>query len=138
MKYCCFLFVFIVSNVMANSQQLDSVDLGKGLGLTFTKSWIGKDVSTVIDVDNISKLILLKAVTSAPTNLDVSNIADSIKRATKFESRPPDLSKFIIWQALLIMKNGEYIHYQYDGKWIHIATENGGGFFRQNDELRYH
>ncbi len=114
---------------MVYSQQFDCLDLQGGPDLKQTRSWIGKDVSTVLKTDNISKLILLRSITSATVDIDIRNIVKSINKATKFELVNQYPGNFFSLQAVLLMNNGEYIYYQSTGDLRHITTETGGGFF---------
>lgn len=111
---------------------IDYVCLGSGIGLTLTPSWVGNDVSTVISMNDVSKIILLRAITSAPDEINIDNIVRSISKSTIFEQHELYFSEQISWQAILVLDGEEYIHYQSDGEWVHIETDSGGGFFRWN------
>lgn len=135
-KKCTYIFLAVlVLSCKAKSGQLETVNLtGSGLGAVITVPLLGVDVSSIIDVDNISKVILLKAITSAPVGIDVNNILKTIEKATVFESHDLYLSEKMVWQAILVTKQGEYIQYLSDGKWVHITFEGGGGFFKLDKE----
>ncbi|TEW51680.1 hypothetical protein [Psychromonas algicola] len=119
---------------MADNHQPQVVDLTINNG--DTESWIGKDVSSVITVDDISKVILLKTKTSAPTDINIRSILSSIEKATKFESHSlyfPELS--IIYEALLLTKKGKYIRYISTGELIRISLEDGDRVFKWHKEI---
>ena len=135
MRNVLIFFTIMLTDCMADNEQLETVDLtGNMFRPVVTKSWLGTDVSSVLDVDNISKVVLLKAITSASTSLDIHNILGTIEKSTQFESLIPDLYKQIIWQALLVTNTGEYILYESNGEWAHITLESGGGSFRWSRE----
>ena len=136
MKYLCIvLIVIITSSCMIKKQRFDHISLGDGLGLKLTKSWVGKEVSTLIETNDISKVILLRTITSAPDEIDVGHIINSIRNSTKFELRDElYFSENIIWQAVLLTHDGSYFYYQSDLEWIHIGSADGGGFFRMRGE----
>lgn len=118
---------------MANNHESEAVDLtGSTLGPVITESWLGKDVSSVIAVEDISKVILLKAMTSATSDIDIKNVLKSIEKATKFESHSLSISENITWQVLLLTKQGEYIQYIANGEWVYVTLESGYGFFKHN------
>jgi hypothetical protein len=117
-----------------DENNIDYECLGSGMGLTLTQSWVGNDVSTVIRTCDISKIILLRAVTSAPDEIDIDNILRSIAQSTIFELHDLYFSDQIIWEAVFFVKDGECLHYQSDGEWVHVETKNGGGFFKWNNK----
>jgi hypothetical protein len=119
-----------------NDNNIDYVCLGSGIGLTLTQSWVGNDVSTVIRPCDISKIILLRAITSAPDDIDIDNIVRSIAQSTIFELHDLYFSEQITWEAVFVVKDDEYLHYQSDGEWVHIETKGGGGFFKWNNKYQ--
>jgi hypothetical protein len=118
-----------------DDNNIDYVCLG-GIGLTLTQSWVGNDVSTIIRICDISKIILLRAMTSAPHDINISNIVRSIAKSTIFELHDLYFSEHITWEAVFVLKDDEYLHYQSDGEWVYIETKDGGGFFRWNDKYK--
>lgn len=117
---------------MAETNQPKTTDLtGGSLRTEITPSWLGKDVSSILTIDDISNVILLKAMTSATYDIDARNILKSIEKATKFESPSTNISEHIIWQALLVTKQGKYIHYLARDGWVYVTLENGAGTFKK-------
>lgn len=127
------LIAILQSGCMTKKENFDHAVLGRGLKLELTNSWVGKEVSSFIQIKDISKTILLKAITSAPAEIDLDYIVKTLKNSTKFEWRDKlSLSNNVIWQAVLLTRDGSYFYYQSDGHWIHLGSENGGGFFKSN------
>jgi len=123
---------------MAETNQPKTTDLtGGSLRAEITPSWLGKDVSSILTIDDISNVILLKAMTSATYDIDARNILKSIEKATKFESPSTKIPEHMIWQALLVTKQGKYIHYLAQGEWVHVTLENGAGIFKIYKEKLY-
>jgi len=126
---------------MSKEQSYDYINLGTSLGLNLTKAWVGEDVSKLIQANDVSKVILLKAFTSAPDDIDARNIMNSMKNSEKFELCNELCEKLfsyenIIWHAVLITKDGSYFSYKSDGKWIFIESKNGGGFFKWRNSYK--
>lgn len=99
----------------ANAGAAD-VDLAKALPARSPDfAWQGRTVAQVVPVEGIERLVLLKAVTSAPAALDMRNLRRMLRDAAGMplqapvdgERQPlqaggPDT----VWEAVLLMRDG--------------------------------
>jgi hypothetical protein len=70
------------------------------------QKWVGKKLSDVAPVANVSKLILLEAMTSAPLEIDTLNVFKTLETDLTFYHRDgkyPDLN--ITWRAIIVLKD---------------------------------
>lgn len=92
------------------------VDLAKAMPERPTQfAWHGRTVSQVVPVDGIERLVLLKAVTSAPGALDLRNLRRMLRDAAAMplqapgedERRPLQAGATdTVWEAVLLMRDG--------------------------------
>lgn len=92
----------------------DDVHLGKPRSAADPSRWEGRVLGEVIDVDAIARVILLRAVTSAPATLDLENVcralADSVGATLQAPpaARRHDLGlQEVIWHAVLLDRSGK-------------------------------
>lgn len=77
-------------------------------------AWQGKMLSEVLAVDEIASIVLLKAVTSAPPTLDLSNLRRMLGDASAAPLQAPGPRGFLqlgssdsTWEAVLLMRSGQ-------------------------------
>lgn len=101
--------------------------------------WIGKTVSSVLPVADIERIILTRAVTSAPPDIDFNNIRRMLESAQTLQGRSisaallPSIGKSGsgIWEAIIVMRSGDFIRFVADNDWVCISGVRGEGCFRQ-------
>ena len=99
----------------ANAGAAD-VDLAKAsLGRLAGFVWEGRTLSQVLQVEDIERLVLLKAVTSAPATLDMHNLRRMLRDAAGASLQAPQEGERhplqaggpdTIWEAVLLTRTG--------------------------------
>lgn len=103
--------------MVSGSAAAADVDLAKGAaGPAGGFAWEGRTLSQVLPVDDIERIVLLKAVTSAPAWLDLRNLRRMLGDAANASLRraDDDTGTFLqlggddtVWEAVLLTRTGE-------------------------------
>jgi hypothetical protein len=103
--------------LLAGDAVAADVDLAKSTPVRSYESvgaWHGKHLSQVLEVDDIARIVLLKAVTSAPATLDMANLRRMLTDAAGMPLQAPSMQALLqlgstesIWEAVLLMRSGE-------------------------------
>ena len=91
-------------------------------------TWINGKVSDVIQIEKIEKIILFRAITSAPSEIDALNIIGEIRRAAFVESDKIDIEP--IYEAV-ILADSMYFYVAIGNKYGVIQTKNNKGIFEK-------
>jgi len=99
--------------LMAGGAMAGDVHLGK-LPAADPASWQGRTLGDVVDAAQVERVILLRAVTSAPADLDLANVrrmlADGagaqMEASDSPRPLPPWRAREGIWHAVLLMRSG--------------------------------
>ncbi len=91
----------------------DDVHLGKP-PVADPASWQGRTLGEVVDAAQVERVILLRAVTSAPADLDLANVRRMLADGAGVPMEAPDPSRPLppwrardgIWHAVLLMRSG--------------------------------
>lgn len=102
--------------MVSGSAAAADVDLAKGgTGPAGGFAWEGQTLSQVLPVDDIERIVLLKAVTSAPASLDLRNLRRMLGDAAHAPlHRADDDARALlqwgghdtIWEAVLLTRTG--------------------------------
>jgi hypothetical protein len=102
--------------IASGSAAATDVDLAKtGPGRAEAFPWQGRTLSQVLPVDAIDRIVLLKAVTSAPADLDVRNLRGMLRDAASapLQAANDDERAFLqlggndtLWEAVLLTRAG--------------------------------
>ncbi len=104
--------------------------------------WVGKTVPDVLPADQIERIVLTRAITSAPPEIDLGNIrrmldsTRTLQRRSVAKSLMPPLgaNSDAIWEALVLMRSGEAIRFVADNEWICLIGTAGEGCYRQESD----
>lgn len=115
----------------APSRGAEDLDLAKAPLWRDRECWVGKSVHDVLPASAVSKVVLLRANTSAPADIDIANIRALLSDASHFERSPtaPDLSS-TIWEALLVTTDHRLLLLRVDREWALLVAPEGHGYFR--------
>ena len=103
-----------IASGSASATDVDLVKTGPGRAEAF--AWQGRTLSQVLPVDAIERIVLLKAVTSAPADLDLRNLRRMLRDAAGAPLRTADHdgqgfpqlgSNDTIWEAVLLTRAGD-------------------------------
>lgn len=90
------------------------VHLGKPAGGVATAPWHGLTVGEVLDPAQVQRIIVLRAVTSAPRELDLANLRRMLADSAHLPLRPPSMAaappwrtRDGIWHAVVLMQSGQ-------------------------------
>ncbi|TWT21183.1 hypothetical protein FQY83_07420 [Luteimonas marina] len=91
----------------------DDVHLGK-LPAADPASWQGRTLGEVVNAAQVERVILLRAVTSAPADLDLANVRRMLVEGADAQMEAPDPLRPLspwrardgIWHAVLLMRSG--------------------------------
>ncbi|MGJ4802594.1 hypothetical protein [Luteimonas sp. SDU82] len=90
------------------------VHLGKPLAGADPLRWRGMALGAVVDPAQVERIILLRAVTSAPRELDLANLRRILAASAPLRLEAPDAPppppwqpRQGIWHALLLMRSGQ-------------------------------
>lgn len=101
----------------AAAGDVDLANLGVVATTEPAADWAGRRLDEVLDLDGIERIVLVKAVTSAPGDIDLANVR-RILRAARGEAhggrgmRPGLLrmgSDDATWEGLLLMRSGDVL-----------------------------
>lgn len=113
----------VVTGMQGSALEGD-VDLVKSLHSSASSDWQGRVLADVLAIDDVQRLVLLKAVTSAPGDIDLANIRRMIEDAaaspldtTSSDSAPFNTgsglsgllswgSKDSVWEAVVLTRSG--------------------------------
>lgn len=105
----------VLGMAAANAGAAD-VDLAKALPAPASGfAWQGRTVAQVVAVEDIERLVLLKAVTSAPAALDMRNLRRMLRDAAAMPLQAPREAERqplqaggadTVWEAVLLMRDG--------------------------------
>ncbi|MBI2568573.1 MAG: hypothetical protein HYV63_16245 [Candidatus Schekmanbacteria bacterium] len=117
------------------------VDLAKNAMDREKQPWTGKLLAEVLPVAAVSRILLLKAVTSATADLDVANIHRLLSRNARFENPAfappadsPDFSTTVcIWEAVVELNDGRPFLLRVGGGWALLVSSAGHGYFRSQE-----
>jgi hypothetical protein len=94
--------------------------------------WENEEISKIFPVSEISRLILIKGITSAPAEIDSINILRILNSDATFqkntETKGPPTNA--VYEAVLIMKNGSCFLLRIAGDSGWISSEAGHGYFK--------
>ena len=104
--------------------------------------WVGKAVSSVLPVAGIERIILTRAITSATTDIDLHNIRRMLESGQSLQGRsagavllpPLGANGSGIWEAIIVMRSGEFIRFVADNEWVCLSGTTGEGCFRQKED----
>ena len=101
-------------------------------------AWPGKPVAAVLPPESIERIILARAMTSAPAALDMDNIrrmldTDAVLVAPSQAGLLASLfgaAREAIWEAVLLTRTGEAVRFVAGNEWACILGVDGAGCFR--------
>ena len=139
---CSFAAELDIAGLREKSESV-SVDLTKQPNWRKNELWENEKVSRIVSISEISKLILIKAETSAPAEIDSMNVLRILNSDATFQKRaehsksPTDT----VYEAVLVMKNGLYFLLHVAGDSGRLTSKAGHGYFRvkyapSNKELK--
>jgi len=128
--------VLVAGMMMAAGATDTDVHLGKPGGSGDPLRWRGMALGAVVDPAQVERVILLRAVTSAPRELDLANLRRILAESATLPLQVPDAPppgpwrpRDGIWHALLLMRSGQVldleIHAGDDGLRGCLAAEDG-------------
>ncbi|MCC7248640.1 MAG: hypothetical protein IT473_08450 [Lysobacter sp.] len=129
----------LLLSAMAFAQDVDLAKRHRADG----NPWIGKTVPDVLPVDQIERIVLTRAITSAPPDIDLGNIRRMLDSTRTLQPRsaaaslmPPlggalGKNSEAIWEALILTRAGEAIRFVADNEWICLIGTAGEGCYRQ-------
>ena len=110
------------------------VDLTKRPNWKKNELWTGKSVSDILNASHISKLVLTKAVTSAPANIDGINVLRILESKSVFEEAPKEMRELTTtWEAVLFTKDGKCFFLRIGLEWACLTSQDGHGFFKRRE-----
>lgn len=116
------------------------VDLTKSAPVHGSTAWAGRRVGEVVEVEQIERIVLLKAVTSAMAGLDLANIRRLLADAadTRFLDEPAARALLRMghddttWEAVLLMRDGRVLGFTAGGGRACLQAGDGqGGCFER-------
>ena len=104
--------------------------------------WVGKAVSSVLPVAGIERILLTRAITSATADIDLHNIRRMLESGQILQGRsaadpllqPLGANGSGIWEAIVVMRSGEFIRFVADNEWVCLSGTTGEGCFRQRKD----
>lgn len=107
------------------------LDLAKHSYWKTDQPWIDKKVSDVLLSERIAQVILTKARTSAPGEIDIINVLRRLKPDAVFDRGPetwePDRA---IWEAVILTDDHRTFLFRVNGEWACLTSKDGHGFLR--------
>lgn len=109
-----------------------SIDLNKQPNWGKNDLWENEKISMIVPISEISKLILIKAETSAPAEIDSINVLRILNSDATFQKKIEHsaLLTHTVYEAVLVMKNGSYFLLRVAGDSGMLTSEAGHGCFR--------
>ncbi len=125
----------LLLSAMAFAQDVDLAKRHRADG----NPWVGKTVPDVLRVDQIERIVLTRAITSAPPEIDLGNIRRMLDSTRTLQPRsaaaslmpPLGGNRDAIWEALILTRSGEAIRFVADNEWICLIGTAGEGCYRQ-------
>lgn len=108
------------------------VDLTKETNREKQTSWTGKALADMVDISQVEQIIVLDSVSSAtPQTLSVV-IVGILSEYAAFEDIPQAVSqqRAPIVQALIMLKDGDFLRVTVWNDWARITSAQGSGTFR--------
>lgn len=101
-------------------------------------AWPGKPVATVLPAESIERIILTRAVTTAPAVLDIDNIRRMLDTTAVLAepsqsgllASPFGAAREVIWEAVLLTRSGAALRFVAGSEWACISGIDGAGCFR--------
>jgi hypothetical protein len=102
-------------------------------------AWPGKPVSEVLAPDAIDRIVLLKAITSAPPDIDFHSIREMLRTGERFQKCPEvrlhgplNSNLGSIWEAVVVTRDGAFFRFIADGEWVSLVGAEGAGCYPQS------
>lgn len=105
----CLAGLLLAGAAMAGDIHLDKPQAGE------PPSWQGRTLGEVADASQVERVLLLRAVTSAPRALDLANLRRMLADYADAPLRPMDAPPVPwrvregIWHAMLLMRDGQVL-----------------------------
>lgn len=128
MKYWFLLLmaIFLDARAMNEYDSVPATDLATIAGAKINDQWIDRAFRDVLPPQDIERLVLTRAVTSAPTSVDMHNVRQVLARAKVLE--PHDYTGFFqpyTWEGVILRKDATPVAFAINQKMICITNEHG-------------
>jgi hypothetical protein len=108
------------------------VDLAKQPNWSRNQTWSGKKLTDVLKIEDITRVVLTKAVTSAPAEIDIMNILRLLSSDSIFEEAPKTWDdNASVYEAVLICRDQQVFLLRLSGGCIRLTSRAGHGFLKQ-------